>query len=565
MKDKTKHNPRLNPMREDRRRDPMARLKTELAILQARLAVLQGMSQLTRQARSMEELYDSYLKTILKVTRTQAGSILLLDRSTHQLEFVACHGEGSSRLLHQHLPIGEGIAGWVAKTGQAYFAGDAGHDLRDRKDFARQIGFKTQDVLCVPLKISNRVVGVVEVLNRKDQRHFQRDDLELLEAISAQIALVIENTQLLEKHEAKIQKLRTLEEISRVLNSTLVEKVVRRVAVEAATKLMDAEVGSLLLIDAARKELFLEVALGERGDQVKEIRLKMGEGIAGWVAQTGKPLIVDDVQKDPRFSKKVDQKTNFVTRNMICVPVKIKGRMVGVLQAINKKNQGRFSKGDLEDFSSLANQVAIAIENANLYKELKDTFLSTAGALSDTIEAKDAYTAGHTQRVMEYSLVIGRRLGLPPEEMENLKLAAILHDIGKIGVDDQVLRKQGRLNEEEKRKMRQHTIIGPRIVKRVRQLHPIIPGIRHHHEMYDGSGYPDAVKGEEIPLMARIIAVADTFDAMISDRPYRKGLDMESALREIRQFSGKQFDPKVVQALLSAYEAGEIQKPVKVM
>lgn len=560
MRNKTRHKLSAGSKQTERRKDPMARLKTELAIQQARLAVLQGMSQLARQARSMEELYNSYLKTILKVTRTQAGSILLLDPATQELVFVACLGERSSKLLHQRLPIGEGIGGWVAKTGEAYFAGDAGHDLRHRRDFSQQSGFKTRDALCVPLKIANRVIGVVEIFNRQDQRPFRRDDVEFLEAISAQIALVIENTQLFEKHEAKIQKLRTLEEISRVLNSTLVEKVVRRLAVEAATKLMDAEVGSLLLIDAARKELFFEVALGEQGERMKEIRLKMGEGIAGWVAQTGKSVIVDDVQKDTRFSRKADQKTQFTTRNMICVPVKIKGRTIGVLQAINKKNQGRFSKGDLEDFSSLANQVAIAIENANLYKELKDTFLSTARALSDTIEAKDSYTAGHTQRVMEYSLVIGRRLGLPPEEMENLKLAAILHDIGKIGVDDQVLRKQGRLTEEENRKMQQHTIIGPRIVKRVRQLHPIIPGIRHHHEMYDGSGYPDGVKEEGIPLMARIIAVADTFDAMTSDRPYRKGLDVMTALRELKKFSGKQFDPKAVQAFLSAYEAGEIRK-----
>jgi HD-GYP domain-containing protein (c-di-GMP phosphodiesterase class II) len=562
MKNKTRRKSHPNSTRTERRKDPMTRLKTELSIQQARLAVLQGMSQLAHQAGSMEELYDSYLQTILKVTRTQAGSILLLDRLSNQLEYVACHGERASRLLHQRLAIGEGIAGWVAQTGQAYFAGDSRRDLRRRKDFARRIGFKTRDVLCAPLKISHRVVGVVEVFNRQDQRPFRHEDLELLEAISAQIALVIENTQLFEMHEAKIQKLRTLEEISRVLNSTLDEKVITHRAMQAATKLMDTEAGSLLLIDPVRKELFFEVALGERGEQVKEVRLKIGEGIAGWVAQTGKPLIVEDVQKDPRFTSKVDRKTSFITRNMICVPIKIKGRTIGVLQAINKKNQGTFSKGDLENFVSLGNQVAIAVDNASLYKELKETFLSTAEALSDTIEAKDTYTGGHTQRVMEYSLAIGRHLGLSADEMENLKLAAILHDIGKIGVDDQVLRKHGKLNEEEKRKMQQHTIIGPRIVQRVRQLHTIIPGIRHHHEMYDGSGYPDAVKGEEIPQMARIIAVADTFDAMTSDRPYRKGRDVESALKEIRQFAGKQFDPKVVQALLSAHEAGEIEKPV---
>ncbi|HLB94552.1 MAG TPA: HD domain-containing phosphohydrolase, partial [Nitrospiria bacterium] len=474
--------------------------------------------------------------------------------------FVACRGKGLEKLLQQRLPVGEGIAGRVAETGQAYFAGDAGLRMRHRRDFARRTAFETRDLLCVPLKISNRVVGVVEVRDRKDKRSFQRDDLELLEAISAQIALVIENTQLFEMHEDKIRKLRTLEEISRVLNSTLDEKIIRRLATEAAAKLMGTEVGSLLLIDPVRKELFFEVALGEKGEAVKEVRLKIGEGIAGWVAQTGKPLIVDDVQKDPRFSKKVDLKTKFVTRNMICVPVKVKGRTVGVLQAINKGSQGRFSKGDLENFNSLANQVAIAIENANLYKELKETFVNTAGALGDTIEAKDAYTGGHTRRVMEYSLAIGRHLGLPADEMEDLKLAAVLHDIGKIGVDDQVLRKYGRLTEEENRKMRQHTIIGPRIVEKIQQLRSIIPGIRHHHEMYDGNGYPDAIKGDQIPLMARIITVADAFDAMTSDRPYRKGLAIETTLAELRRHSGKQFDPKVVQAFFSAYQAGEMKR-----
>ena len=563
MMRKSRRKSGLNSTRAERRKDPITRLKTELSIQQARLAVLQGMSQLARQAGSMEELYDSYLKTILKVTRTHSGSILLLDRLSGQLEYVACHGKGASRLLHRRLAIGEGIAGWVVKTGQAYLAGDGAHDVQRRKGFAR-IGNGIHNILCVPLKISQRVVGVVEVCNRQGQRPLRHEDLELLEAISDQIALVIENTQLFEMHETKIQKLRALEKISRVLNSTLDEKVIIREAMEAATRLMDTEAASLLLIDPVRKELFFEVALGERGEQVKEIRLKIGEGIAGWVAQNEKPLIVEDVQKDPRFCNKVDQKIKFITRNMICVPIKIKGRTIGVLQAVNKKNRGRFSKGDLENFSSLGNQVGIAIENANLYKELKDTFLSTARALSDTIEAKDAYTGGHTQRVMEYSIAIGRHLKLTPDITENLKLAAILHDIGKIGVDDQVLRKQGRLNKEEKRKMEQHTIIGPRIVRRVRQLQPIISGIRHHHEMYDGSGYPDAIKGEDIPLLARIIAVADTFDAMTSDRPYRKGLSVRSALNEIQQFSGKQFDPKVVHALLAAHEVGEIEKPVSI-
>jgi len=300
------------------------------------------------------------------------------------------------------------------------------------------------------------------------------------------------------------------------------------------------------------------VALGERGEQVKEIRLAMGEGIAGWVAEIGQPLIVNDVQKDPRFSRKADDKSAFKTRNMICVPVKIRDKVSGVLQAINKLNGQPFTQWDLEEFGSLAAQVAIAIENANLYKELKEAFLGTAEALGDAIEAKDAYTAGHTRRVLSYSLLMGRHLDITPAELENLKLAAALHDIGKIGVEDQILQKQGKLNEAEKKKMDNHTVIGPKIVENIKQMRPVIPGICYHHEEYDGTGYPQQLKGEQIPLIARIIAVADCFDAMTTDRPYRKALSIQTALDELQKMAGTQFDGKVVEAFIRAYQSGDL-------
>lgn len=357
---------------------------------------------------------------------------------------------------------------------------------------------------------------------------------------------------------ARLEILEAIEEMGRLLNSTLDEREVRKRAMESATRLMHSEVGSLLLIDPETKELFFEVALGEKAKKVREIRLKPGEGIAGWVAQTGECLIVNDVHSDPRFFKRADDKSGFITRNMICVPVKVREKTVGVLQAINKK-KGKFNRVELEGFKTLADQVAIAIENAGLYKEMKETFLSTAAAFGDAIEAKDAYTAGHTKRVLEYSLVVGRRLALSQEELDELKLAAALHDIGKIGIEDRILGKPGHLDPEEARIMEGHTVIGARIVENIRPLRGIVPGIRHHHEKYDGNGYPDILKGESIPLIARIISVCDTFDAMTSDRPYRKGLASETALQELRRYSGTQFDPQIVEVFIAAFENGDIE------
>jgi putative nucleotidyltransferase with HDIG domain len=357
----------------------------------------------------------------------------------------------------------------------------------------------------------------------------------------------------------KIEQLNALIEMTALINSTLDTREIRKRAIEAATRLLDTETGSLLLIDRESGDLFFEVALGEHGERLKEVRLKRGQGIAGWVAEHGEPVVIHDVNSDERFFKGADEKSSFVTKNMVCAPVKTKEKTLGVLQAVNKKN-GSFDDADVEILKALSNQVAVAVENANLYEELKEAFYGTAHALAETIEKRDPYTGGHTKRVMNYSLAIGRSLGISESEREELKLAAILHDIGKIGVRDNVLLKEGRLDPEEIDMMNMHSKFGAEILGHVRQLKDVIPGVRGHHEKYDGSGYPDGLKANDIPFIARIIAVADTFDAMTTDRPYRKGLTVETAFGELKKHSGRQFDPDVVDAFLNAWKAMEVMK-----
>ncbi len=355
----------------------------------------------------------------------------------------------------------------------------------------------------------------------------------------------------------RLNRLRILTEISALINSTLDTREIRKRATEAATLLMHAETGSLLLVDPERNELFFEVALGEQGEKIKEIRLQIGQGIAGWVARNGEPLIIHDVQNDERFFRGADQKSDFRTRTMLCVPVKSRDTVIGVLQAINKKD-GRFDYDDQETLAALANQVAVAIENARLYEELRETFYGTTVALAETLEKRDPYTGGHVRRVRNYSLAIGRGLGIQAKDLERLNLSAILHDIGKVGVRDSVLLKEGKLDPDELAAMNQHSLFGAEILQHVRHLQDVIPGVRGHHEKYDGSGYPDGLRGEDIPLNARVIAVADTFDAMTTDRPYRKALSVSTAFSELRKGCGTQFDAEVVETFIKAFEQGEI-------
>ena len=362
----------------------------------------------------------------------------------------------------------------------------------------------------------------------------------------------------IEKSHEWEKQLMTLTVLSRILNSTLEHRTVRRRAMQAATELMKAEVGSLLLIDEETNRLYFEVALGDKEDAVKAFHLKMGEGIAGWVAKYGEPLIVHDAQNDPRFFGAVDKKSKFTTKNVICVPVKAKEKTIGVLEAINKLGEEAFSEEDLTVFQSLADQVAVALDNARLLAEIEELFFQTASSLADAIEKRDPYTGGHTKRVTTYSLAIGEQLNLDPNEMRWLKLAAILHDIGKIGVEDKILRKADKLDKEEYDQMKQHTLMGAEIIAHIKQLHGIIPGLKYHHEKIDGKGYPEGLADDNIPLIAKIVAVADTFDAMTSDRPYRKPLVKAEACDELRRCCGTQFDKGLVDAFIKAFEVGKI-------
>jgi HD-GYP domain-containing protein (c-di-GMP phosphodiesterase class II) len=351
-------------------------------------------------------------------------------------------------------------------------------------------------------------------------------------------------------------KLEILTKLSSLLNSSLDFEYVKRRAITAATELLGCETSSLLLKDEKGK-LFFEVALGEKGEIVKRFQLKVGEGIAGWVAMHGEPLIVFNAQEDPRFFKEVDQAAGFITQNIICVPLRIKEVIIGVIQGINKR-EGEFTKDDLGLFQSLADQIAIALDNARLYEELNVMALQMVEGLSEAIEKRDSYSGGHPQRVLKICTAMSKYLPLSSEEKRQLTLAAILHDIGKVGITDHILGKNGVLTVEEMEIIRGHPGAGAAIVGHIKQLQSIMPAIQYHHEHYDGSGYPEGLAGKEIPLVARIIAVADTYDAIIHERAYHRGMSKSEAVAEIAENVGTQFDPHMVEAFAQALDNGDI-------
>lgn len=257
----------------------------------------------------------------------------------------------------------------------------------------------------------------------------------------------------------------------------------------------------------------------------------------------------------------------------VAIPSYYRDDLLGILLLGRKKDGTEFSPDELDFFSALTSDVAMAIRNAQLFADLEEElqkkhrlFLNTTVALAQAIDAKDHYTHGHTSRVTNVSLAITRKMGqqnvkyLDRDFIENMHVGSLLHDIGKIGVPESILNKQGPLTGEEFAVIKQHPVIGANILMPIHELSVAIQGVRHHHERFDGKGYPDGLKGKDIPLIAAIISVADAFDAMNSDRPYRKGLSVPQALTEIERNKGTQFDPEVADIFLQLMKNGSIEE-----
>jgi HD-GYP domain-containing protein (c-di-GMP phosphodiesterase class II) len=291
--------------------------------------------------------------------------------------------------------------------------------------------------------------------------------------------------------------------------------------------------------------------------------------LAGYVGVTGKVLNISDAYKIPRsreyrFNRSFDEKNNYRTKSMLIVPMKdASGNVAGVIQLINaRKGGGR--KPSIVPFDrhyenlvlSLASQAAIAIKNTLLTQELKEAYLDTIFRLSIAAEYKDDDTAVHIHRMSRYSAILAEGLGLSPAEVESIRYASPMHDIGKLGVPDSILMKPGKLTPAEFKEMQNHTVFGAKILENAKaELLQVSETIAlTHHEKWDGSGYPRGLKGEAIPLSGRIVALADVFDALTTKRCYKPAFSLEESLKIIKEGTGRHFDPKLVQAFNDSLE-----------
>jgi diguanylate cyclase (GGDEF)-like protein len=464
-------------------------------------------------------------------------------------ELLEYRGETFDALLTR---VGEGITGRVAETGESLNVPNAADD-----DQAVQIpGTPEVDesILAVPIRYAGRVTGTI-VLSKLGIDQFDQDDMRLLEVLASNAAVALENARLLQVERESAEVARSLLELSASLSTARDTSAVLDQAVGRVPELLGSPEVAAWLRDPATG-YYMPVA--ERGIPA-EHKERWAELVIP--ARVGDPLIMSTEEAfviPPELVATLPPQYRLEPgppRSALVAPMRWEPEGFACLVVFGQES-GTFTPRQIELARGIADICALALGNANSYQELERTYVGTIEALANALEAQDEYTHNHARALAEMSLAVGTHLGIEGPALKTLELAALMHDIGKIGVPSEIIRKPGPLTPAERREINRHPEVGEQILAPVPFLQHLRPIIRACHERWDGKGYPDGVAGEEIPLEARIVFVCDAFHAMTTDRPYRSALPEREAVRRLKLSAGTQFDRRVVDAFVRLHAGG---------
>jgi HD-GYP domain-containing protein (c-di-GMP phosphodiesterase class II) len=409
-------------------------------------------------------------------------------------------------------------------------------------------------LLALPMVVRNQVMGAVFIARTRNYPPFSDEEIAIIRDMVSHAALVVSHIRLFDESldmavemAKRIDIILTLDEINKAISSSLSHEKIIETAIHSIERIIQCELvtvfgedkGELVVTATHSSGITVPVVL-HSGAQLK------GRSLARTAFGKVKSHYIPYLSRANRLPPFDRELALAGIESLLAIPLISKDTVKGVLMLGNSQG-GRFVREDAFAIEKIAAQMAVALENARLYEEMRSLFISTVASLANAIDAKSPWTKGHSERVMHLSAIIAKEMGLDDLLIERVRLGGLLHDIGKIGIIEALLEKPTTLDEDEFPPMRLHPEKGVAILAPINQLQGVLPGILHHHERFNGTGYPQGLKGGEIPQEARIITVADAFDAMVSERPYKKGYSTTDALVELRRHAGSQFDPVVVE------------------
>ena len=442
--------------------------------------------------------------------------------------------------------VGEGITGRVALTGESLLIADAANC-----EFARMLpGTDSIDEsqVVVPLTFGTRVIGVI-VISKLGLDQFDEDDVRLLEVLAGHAAVALENASLYEAARREAERATALLEFSRQLSSAEgMDAVVDRI-VELSARILNAKRASVWYQETVGGEIRVRATFGHSElERERLARMQFPHDLAEEHLTNREPFLVTDEQYDLIMRTK-----DADARPFAIAPLTLDGGRLGCI-AVAPARGNEFNDRQLRLLAGIAHQSKLALTNAGNFDNLERTFLETVEALANALEANDEYTSSHARWITDLALTVGEELGLEGSSLKRLELGALFHDIGKIGIPETILSKPGPLTDAEREVVQKHPELGERIIAPIDRLEEVRPIVRHCHERFDGDGYPDRLSGVDIPIESRIILVCDAYHAMTSDRPYRRRLSGEEALRRLEEAKGTQFDPRVVDVCVRLFE-----------
>ncbi|HYR51753.1 MAG TPA: HD domain-containing phosphohydrolase [Candidatus Dormibacteraeota bacterium] len=408
-----------------------------------------------------------------------------------------------------------------------------------------------------PKELLIKVRRIFERLERAENLSIKNQELET-EVARNREDLVVRNKEL----RFQVFSLETLMGLTHQLNSSLDLEALLSTVILSVVGQLRVNSACLFLSDEREdpKRLDAMTFKGVKEDLVRSIHFEYQDEFLRAVrpvdGEEGRPVRLHDLSEDPSLEKSVGPL--YAAGFTLVCPVMMKRKLTALLAVGEKVSGQEFHSTDLEMVKALSESAGIAIENARLFKDLQETYLATVRVLVSTIEAKDPYTHGHTERVAQYSVGIAKEMDFTQDEIQTIQLGAFLHDIGKLHTSDSILHKPGALTDEEWRLVKAHPVRGAQMLQGVKFLEKATDLVRHHHERVDGKGYPDGLRGDEITIGAKIVNVADAFDAMTTERPYRVGLTMDQAIAQLEDKAGTQFAKEVVEIMVKALREGRM-------
>ena len=520
--------------------------------------------------RSMLEL-DPVLLSILRqmqgAVTCEGSSIWLLNEAETDIKCTHAIGPQAEKRSGSVMRAKKFIAAYRTASGRLMkIDGPLQSRWMDAKEYRNNFGGDIRSIIGIPLEARGKLMGEINFINKIGQPTFTGSDRDFIVGLSSQIAIAIQNTQLFERQNRSAERQKMLNQISSHLHQTLdLDKLIPRIFIEV-NKAIKAEAQSIWLVDEEAGIIKCRFARGASAEALKGVTVPLNApSIVGTSVSKQESIIIKDVQNDPRHARSVDEKTGFITRSLMTVPLVLEDKSIGAVQAVNKRDGQLFNKDDLDLFRSIADSAALAVNNAQLVADLQHSYDLTLDALSAALDLRDRETEGHSRRVVEYTSCLAEKIGLDKETIKSIRRGALIHDIGKIGVPDAVLHKPGLLDVEERIVIERHPQAGYNMLAGIPYLRQEIQIVICHQEKWDGTGYPYGLRGEEIPIGARLFSIADTFDALTSDRPYRQGSSYETTRRIIEEEAGRQFDPQAVAAFLAVPEDEWMQIRARVM